>query len=431
MASGYTSSATVVATLADLYEKTNTDVKTGIKLFTEEAKWFRDYPREKITVSGNENRVPIILTQPTGVAMIPDGGFEAVMSTPAPTHGAFMPVQANKRYGFTGLAQALTERARASMIQEQVGYQAMMAIAALGRTIGLQTYGQSNGTLGVVKTTGSAGTAQSMALKNAYGSASLCAGDGAGGAQDQYLSSLFRVGEHIALIRGGAIVEFATVTASPGASGAGFIDATFTSSVTPTANDLIVLANADGDNTITGTDKDNWPIGFTEVLTASSVLGITTSSFPLWAPGSVQTATQRLAFAVKERMINECYNASGLKINRFIVAQGVRRDAISGERGGRRYTSGDVDLEGDLKPGDGEKHFTSQLAIPGTLIGWYNQAYSKIELSELPEDGGGKSIFKLDKVQGKSQIAAYYDYFYAKIPSSRAATGYASNLSSQ
>jgi hypothetical protein len=421
----------VVSTLADLYEKTNTDVKTGIKLFTEEAKWFRDYPREKITVSGNENRVPVILTQPTGVAMIPDGGYEAVMSTPAPTHGSFMPVQANKRYGFTGLAQALTERARAGMIQDQVGYQAMMAISAFGRTIGLQTYGQSTGSLAMVKTTGSSNTTQTIPLKNAYGSSSLCPGDGAGGAQDQYLSGLFRVGEHVAIIRSAALVEFGTVTASPGASGAGSVDVTFTSAQTPTLNDILVLANADGDNTINGTDVNNWPIGFTELLTASSVLGITTSNFPLWTPGSVQTATQRLAFAVKERMINECFNASGLKINRFIVAQGVRRDAISGERGARRYTSGDVDLEGDLKPGEGEKHFTSQLAIPGTLIGWYNQAYSKIELSELPEDGGGKSIFKLDKVQGKSQIAAYYDYFYAKIPSSRAATGYASNLSSQ
>lgn len=430
MATGYSSSATAVTTLADLYEKTNTDVKTGIKLITEEAKWFRSYPKEQITVSGNENRVPLILTQPVAPAMIDDGGNESVMQTPAPTSGTFMPVQMNRRFGYTGLAQALTNRARGAMIEDQTAYQASMAIYAFGRAIGLQTYGTSVGTVAVVKTTGSGSATQVVPLKNAFGSATLCPGGTT--AQDTYLSSLFRVGDHIALIRSAAIVEFGAVTATPSASsGVGYIDVTFTSSITPTANDLIVLANADGDSTITGTDYNNWPIGFTDVLLASSVLGVSTSSYSAWAAGSTASASQRLSFTVKEKMINDCWNAGGVTINRFIVPQGVRRDAISGELGGRRYDSPDVDIEGDMKAGSGQQYFTSQLAIPGTMIGWYDQAYRKVELSDLPEDGGGKGIFKLDKVQGKSQIAASYDYFYAKVPSSRAACGYAANLTSQ
>ncbi len=432
MATGYTGSATTVSTLSDLQKKTNTDVKVAIKLVTEEVKWFRDYPRENITVSGNENRVVLALTQPVGVAMLADGGNEAVPSTPAPTHGTFLPVQMNKRFNYTGLAQALESRSRAAFIEQQTAFQAVQAGYAFGRAIGLQTYGQSTGTIAVVKTTASAGTTQNgVAIKNAFGSATLCPG-GDAGAQDTYLSSLFRVGDNVALIRSGSLIEFASVVASPSAgSGVGFIDLLFTSSITPTAADLIVLANADGDSTVTGTDKSQWPIGFTEALLASSVLGVTTSNYAAWAAGSAQTATQRLSFQVKEKMINECWNAGGVQINRFIVPQGVRRDAIAGERGGRRYDSGDVDLQGDLKAGSGEKYYTSQLAIPGTMIGWFNMAYSKIELSDMPDGEVSKSIFKLDKVQGKSQIAASYDYFYAKIPTSRAAMGYAANLSSQ
>lgn len=432
MATGYSLSATTVSSLGDLYEKTNTDVKTGIKLVTEEAKWFRSYPRENIKVSGNENRVPLILTQPNAVAMIADGGNERIMLSPAPTHGTFMPVCANVRYGYTGLAQALTNRSRAAMIEDQTGFQAQMAVYSIARAIGLQTYGASTGTVAVVKTTGSAGTTQNgIAIKNAYGSATWCPG-GDTGVQDTYLSNLFRVGDRIALIRSAAIVEFASVSASPSAgSGVGFIDAVFTSSITPTANDLIVFAMADGDNTITGTDVNNWPYGFTDALLSSSVLGLATSSAPLWAAGSTSTTTQRFAFQVKEKMINDCWNAGGVKLNRFILGQGVRRDTIAGERGGRRYDSAEFDVEGDLNPGQGEKYFTSQLALPGTVIGWYDQAYSKIELSDLPDDGAGKSIFKLDKVQGKSQIAAAYEYYYARIVTSRAAMGYATNLSSQ
>ena len=124
-------------------------------------------------------------------------------------------------------------------------------------------------------------------------------------------------------------------------------------------------------------------------------------------------------------MINDCWNAGGVQINRFINAQGVRRDAIAGELGARRYDGSDVDIEGDIKAGSGQQYFTSQLALPNTMIGWYDKAFSKIELSDLPDDGAGKSIFKLDKVQGKSQMAAGYDYFLQRIPSSRAAMGYA------
>lgn len=429
MATGFQGSATTVSTVADLYEKTNTDVKTAIKLVTEEAKWFRSYPRENIVVSGNENRVPLILNRFNAPAYIPDGGNERVMSTPAPTHGTFLPVQMNVRYGFTGLAQALTNRARAAMIEDQITYQANMAGYSIGRGIGLSTYGTSVGTVAVVSATGSAGTTQTITLKNAYGSSTWCAG-GDGGEQDKYLSNLFTVSDHIALIRSGSLVEFGNVTATPGGSGVGSIDVTFTSSITPTLGDLIVFAMADGDNTITGTDYNNAAYGFTDFALGSSVMGVTTSSYPKWAAGSSQTSAQRLSFQVKEQMINDCWNAAGVQINRFIIAQGVRRDAIAGELGARRFDSAETDIEGDLNAGKGQQYFTSQLALPNTMLGWYDRAVSKIELSDLPEDGASKSIFKLDKVQGKSQIAASYDYFFQKICSSRAAIGYATNLTS-
>lgn len=416
--------------MAQLYEKTNTDVKTAIKLITEEAKWFKSYPRENIVVSANENRVPLILDQPLVAAFIPEGGKERIMQTPAPTSGTFLPIQSNTRHGFTGLAQALGNRARAGMIEDQLTYQANMSGYSLARSVGLSTYGTSVGTQAVVKTTGSGSATQVIPLKNAYGSSTFCAG-GDAGVQDTYLSAIFRKNERIALIRSGSLVEFGTVTASPSAtSGIGYIDVTFTSSITPTVGDLIVFAMADTDITITGTDYNNAPIGFTDYYTASSLLGVTTANYQFWQAGSAVSTPQRLSFAVKERMKNECWTAGGMMPNRFILPYGVRRDAISGELGGRRYDGPDVDIEGDLKPGNGDQYFTSPLAIPNTLLGFNADAYRKIELSDLPEDGASKGIFKLDKVQGVSAVAAGYDYFYQRIPSNRGAGGYATQLTS-
>lgn len=352
------------------------------------------------------------------------------MHTPAPTFGTFLPVQYDVRHGFTGLAQAYDNRARAGMIENQLDYQANMSGYSIAFSIGLSTYGTSVGTIAQVKTTGSSNATQVIPLKNAFGSSTFVPG-GDAGIQDTYLCTIFITGAKIALIRAGAIVEFGTITASPSASsGVGYIDVTFTSAITPTANDLIVYAMADGDSTITGTDYNNQAYGFTDFLTAAAPMGIASSSFSGWVPGSQQTTTQRLTYGVKERMLNEAFNASGQKLDRFIIGQGVRRDAIAGELGARRYDSSDVDLEGDLKAGTGQKYLYSQLALPNTVIGWNRNAITKVELSDQPADEAGRSIFKLDKVQGKSQTAAYYDYFFQRLLTVRGATAYATNLTS-
>ncbi len=431
MATGFSSSAPTVSTLSDLYVKANTDVKVAVKLVTEEQQWFRSYPKEAIVVSGNENRIPLVLARPRLPAWIADGGNESLMTTPAPTHGTFMPTQMNKRHGYTGLAQAFSQRSRGAMIEDQTTFQANMSGYSIGRAIGLSTYGTSVGTMAVVRTTGGASATQVIPLKNAFGNSTFVAGNDGGGVQDTYLSSIFPLGGKIALIRAGAIVEFGTITASPSAtSGQGYIDVTFTSSITPTVEDLIVSAEADGDSTITGTDYNNWALGFTDILLSDSVEGQTTTSYPAWAAGSAQTATQRLSFVVKRKMKQECFNASGVTPNRFILPQGVERDAIAAELGARRYDGPETDIEGSLKAGSGEQYFISQLALPNTLIGFFDKAVSKIELSDNPDEEMGKSMFKLDKVQGKSQVAAGYDYFSQRVCSSRAACGYAANLTS-
>lgn len=432
MATGFNSSAATVSSLAQLQVKANTDVKIATKLFSEELDWFRKYPKENIVVSGNENRIPLVLTKSRLPAWLADGGNESNMTTPAPTSGTFMPTQMNKRHGYTGLAQALETSSRGAFIESQTTFQANMSGYSFGRGVALSTYGTSVGTLAVVRTTQGASATQVIPLKNAFGNSTFVAGADGGGVQDTYLSSLFPLGGKIALIRSGAIVEFGTITAAPSASaGQGYIDVTFTSIITPTAGDLVLSAEADGDSTITGTDYNNWSLGFTDILLSDSVEGQTTTSYPAWAAGSAQTAAQRLSFVVKRRMKQDCFNASGMTINRFIMPQGVERDAIAGELGARRYDGSEVDIEGSLKAGSGEQYFTSQTALPNTLIGFFDRAVSKITLSDIPDEEMGKSQFKLDKVQGKSQIAASYDLFQQRVVSSRGATGYAANLTSQ
>src|SRR5262249_6835061 len=135
-------------------------------------------------------------------------------------------------------------------------------------------------------------------------------------AQNTYLSNLFRTNDPIALIRSGSLVEFGTVAASPSAgSGVGYIDATFNSSITPTANDIIITAAAVTDATLTATDQNRWPIGLMDALSSSSVHGLATSTAPNWAAGYTNTAGGRLSYQLQEAMINGLWNNGGVKMN--------------------------------------------------------------------------------------------------------------------
>ena len=428
MATGNAASYTSVSTLSDLYKKTNTDVKVALKRKTEEYDWFDDLPDERITPSGNEMRIVLDVSYQNTAAMIPDGGYEGAVGTVAPQHGSFTFVQMSQRYSFTTLAKAFGQKARAGSIQEQTLYSSIKAVESMAFNIGVQTYSFSTGTIAKVKTTGSSNATQVVPLKNAFGSTLVAGGTTS---QDTYLSYLFRGNPTVALIRAAAIVEFGTVTASPSASsGVGYIDVTFNSAITPTADDIIVFANAVTDATLTGTNQNRHPVGFLDALTSASVHGLATTAAPNWAAGYANTSGGRMSYAVQEAMVNGLYNNGGVKMTDVIYSQGVRRDIIAGERAAKRYDSSDFDWDGEIGT-KGVKYHTSVLAPPGMFMGWNKDCYTKKMLSDKPDYEGGPQIFSLDKVQDKAAVAASYDFIYARIATNRAGMGYASSLTEQ
>ena len=429
MATNAATGYTATTSLSDLYKKTNTDVMVGLKRKTEEYDLFDDLPDLRLIPSQNEMRLVLDVTyQPDTTAMIPEAGYEAQTTTQAPSHGSVSFVQMNARYSFSTLYQAYQKKGRAGLIQEQTLYQSIKAIEQFARKIGLQTYGFSTGTKALVKTTGSAGTTQNgIALKNAYGSSLV---PGSATADQTYLSFIFRVGDPIALIRTGAIVEFGTVTASPSVgSGVGFIDATFNSSITPTANDIIINAAAVTDTALTGTDQNRWPVGMFDIATSASLHGLSGTGNQ-WNAGFSDTTGGRFSWARLEAGMNGLMNQGGVKGNRIIWSQGIRRDVISGERGSMVYDSARFNLDGEVGK-QGVKDFTSVLVPTGMTWLYNNQVIQKKVLSDKPEAEGGPSIFTLDKAQDRGAYVASFDFVYLRACVNRAGVGYWSSLQEQ
>lgn len=428
MATAQADSISSVSSLADLYKKTNTDVKVALKRVTEEYNWLDEYPDEMIEASGNEMRLVLDVNLAAGGSFIPDGGGEDMGFTAAPTHGTLSISQFNKRFYYTGLAKALDTKSRSASIQRQTQFQAIKAIEILGNKIGVSSYGFTTGTVSVVKTTEASGTTHtSVALKNAFGSTLIAGGTTA---QDTYLSAQYRVGEGIALIRSGSIVDFGIITASPGTAGVGTIDFTTNGTATPTAGDLIVYGNSVGAATLAETDQNRWQPGWLDMLTSSSLHGLTTAAAQNWQAGYANTAGGRMSWATQEAMANGLWNKGGVKMNKAIYSQGVRRDIFSGERAAIRWEGSNFDWDADFGT-KGFKYMTSQLVPPGFFIGYNDQAVGRKYLSDKPDYDAGPGIFSIDKVQDKSAWASSYDFFFMRICSNRAGMGYAANLTEQ
>lgn len=429
MATGNTPAYTLSSAETAIYKKTNTDVMEAIKAFTEEYSWADDTPDERIIPSANEMRLVVDVNYETGVASIPEGGYEAEATSVAAQVGTFAAIQLNARYSFSTHYEDgwNSGQGKQGQIENQVRFQALKKMQAVQERFGQQFYGFTTGALAVVKTTGSGSATQTdIALKDPFGTTIV---GSTSANQLAYLSGLFRPGEGVALVRSAAIVEFGTVIGA-GSSGDGFLNVTFNASCTPTAGDLIVVANAVTDATLAGTDYNKWTVGLLDAVSSASVHGLATSTSANWA-SYADTTGGRWSYAKQQKMINQLMNNGGVTMNRMVMAQGVFRDVVAGEGSALRYGTGDTfDFDWSFKAKQ-TKILSSRLSPPGTIFGWNNKVYTKKMLSDKPPAEGGPDIFSVDKVQDRGLVQASLNFIYFRVCTNRAGMGYASNLTEQ
>lgn len=420
MATGNSVAFGLSSAQTELNKKTNTDVMTAMKTWTDESGWADDTPDIRIKPSSNEMRLIVNVNKEVGVASIAEGGYEAISSSVSAEEGTLSAVQLNARYSFS-LRYSKGFRGKGGEIEQEVRFKAMKKAEAMSRRFGQQFYGYTTATVAVVKTTESAGASQAnLALKDPFGNTSIDDSSANGLA---YLSSLIPAGEVIALVRSTAIVEIGTVTGA-GSSGNGFLAVTFNASCTPTAGDLIVFANAVTDATIAGTDYNKWPVGLLDATGSVSVHGMSSASIPGWASYS-DTGTGRWSVARQKKMTQKIMSGGGIKADRLLIAEGVERDIEAGESAARRYTSGDsYDLDATFKA-KGFKVLTSPLVPPGVVAMWGNSAYTKKFLNDKPAEEGGPDMFDVDKAQDRSIMQASLDFIYYRAVVNRAGMGVA------
>ncbi len=417
---GASNTHTTVSTLAKGYRKKATKLYTAFKDKVNEFSWVDDIDDEEISASGRENLIPLDIGRGYGAHMVTDSGNEARTITRAMNEGSFGFVHANSRFFISTLAKAFDQGQKEAQIIRQIKYQSKKSLEALARRVGLQFYGSSNGYV-CESTTNTTAVTITLTLADGFGDATI---DGAA-----YLGQLFEVGDRVGLVRSSALVTNALGAVSDNTTVPGEMIVVFDGSVDADANDNVVFANAVTDTTITATDFGKWPVGLLEIITASSVHGLATSSEANWSAAVNNTSGGRFSYVKLKNLRNQIANG-GRKMTDVVWSQGVENDVEAGERAARIYDSSAMDLDGSIKA-KGITFRSSDLTPPEHVFGFDRSAWGKKILTEKPSEDGMLDFGDLYKAEDRAGWKGGFELIYALVCRSRKGFGRYADLTEQ
>lgn len=360
-----------------IWRKVQGKLQTGFRFLNEEWEMLDDIKENDLDVSAREVTVPLDIELGAGIASIPEGGWEAVPSSPNVQELTLNWILLNGRFTASKTAKYLARRNAAAQITDQIKYQGRKKIEALAADFADRFYGFSTAVLAQVSATGGAGTSQTIPLNNAYGVSGIN--------NAAFIARKFVVGDRVAVIRAGALVSIGTITAVTPATPS--ITATFGTSFTPTLADSIVKANSMENTTLAGTDYNKGLIGLFDMMTSASLHGLTHNE---WLPAYSDVTAGRLTGMDLHRARTEISNygdfaGKGITV---LLSQGVERDIIDQYQGRVQYDSPfGMEIDGSIKSKG--VTFRSTLRVPpGYAFAWVNGAIRKWTLINKPEMPG-------------------------------------------
>ena len=187
--------ANVSAAYQKAWRKVAGAVVQGLNFAVEETGYMDGLPKESMPV-GRENLLPVDLNEEAGIASIPEGGYEARPTSVGLEETFVGTVQFNGRFNIPLLVKYL-DAGNANQLERMLKLQGMKKVQAFAATKGDYFWGSSSAILALTANAVS-GTSSTVQLTAAYGNAGITAAG--------YVTKLFKVGDYVALLAGGALV---------------------------------------------------------------------------------------------------------------------------------------------------------------------------------------------------------------------------------
>lgn len=354
-------------------------------------------PDGAIPWSAKSVEYPLDILEDYNVASIPEGGYFARATSPDMVLATVDVIELNARFSASWLAK-FTDKGQANQHKRQLAYQAAKKVEAINFELACQFHGSSSGVLAITDTD-LAGTTDTLTLKDAFEATNF---DDAA-----YLAKLFPVNSWIAAVdSNGALVDanaIGQVTARSTTSGT--IDVTWIGSVSSyTTNGIRLVRASNVENTTVagGTSYNKAMVGLRDITSATSLHGVSGSTYPTWTEAGSDTGGGNLTHTkyLKAKQLIE--NDAGKAANTFLVAQGVYRQYLKDERAGLRYTDGTtVSLDGDIAA-KGVQIIDSKMAPPGSA---YLFDRNQLALWEILPKPDGSGISWMDGIQRQDEAA--------------------------
>jgi len=416
MATG-TYTPTLSTDVTKIWRTVQTDVQQGLNFMSEEWEMMEDIKKFKVDWSSRSITVPLDITEGSGIANIPEGGYEAYPTSPAPQELTLSWVLMNGRFTVTKTVNWIRENTPNAMMEDQMRYQALKKVQDLGRHYSDYFYGLSTGYLATT-TTATSASSGTYTLATGYGQSTI--------PDAAFIASKFKVGDRVALIQSGALVTSALGTITAVTAATPSIAVTWAGSVTSTSGDYVVKANSLENTTIAGTDYNRGMVGLLDMCLTASVHGLSSSSVANWSVAASDTTGGRLTGVRLRKAMQAIKNDGGGTVDRVYIAQGVERDMISLQNAAVRFSDpNSMELDGSVKYGKVKFHATKRVP-PGWAFPVASKSIKRLSL--LPKPDGTPMWDDGEKIPDRSAYVFSIDFPCATVCLNRKNLSYFNSL---
>lgn len=367
-----------------VWRKVQGELVDGINLKSEEFGTLKsDIPGLEIAPSLREMTFPVRLRLSRGVTSLTEGGREATPLTANAVDATVAFCHYNKRFSMSKLANwaQMDSEGRQASIKKQLVFEGMDAVDSMAAELAESFWGASTG-VRCTTTTVATQSSGAYTVTNGHGVSSITDGT--------YITSMFGIGESVALVRSGALVTNAIGVVTAVNASTPSVSITWAGSVTSASGDQIVKANGYNATTLAHTSYNKNFYGMVDFLTATSLQGISSSTYSEWSVAHSDTTAGRFSGIKWRKGLDQIGNyGAGNKSVVTWMAQGVYRDVLSQMQAGLRFESPfALEIDGDVK-GDGKNFQRTRRVPPGFVISHTQDAIKKRELLPVPDSAPG------------------------------------------
>lgn len=411
--------------LQGLWRKVQGKLRVAAEFMYQEWDDLLNFTNFDVDWSTREITAPFDLSAGAGIASIVEGGYEARPSSPTTVDASFTWCHLNGRFTVSKISKMIQQKNPGAMLANQMKFQGRKKLEAIGQWISDSFYGFSTGVRAKISSisAGAGTTAQTIVIKDAHGVAGL-----GSTTAPFYVTNLVRVGEYAAFVRAGVLVANSIGLISALTVATPSIGMTFAVAPTLAADDQLVFANSLENTTLEGTDYNKGLTGVLEAMTAVSLQGISSATYPLWSPGYADTAAGRFTNMGLRKMKQSVSNVGGGTLTDIRWSFGVENDVFAQLQAGLRYDDINA-MEMDGQPRAKGVMLTSTRAVPpGYVFGWDRKSVGKMVLLPKP---GAPSWDDGEKIPDRSAYVFPLDYPCQIVWLNRGNLAYASNKTEQ